>query len=673
MANADLDIVIQAHDEYSAAFNRFKATAAGATASAAASAAGSAQSMDKSWGGALGNMQTAWLKLGAVIAASAWFVAAGEKALEAEVAYNKLRIQVEALGLSYESQRERIEGAINAASKYAIVQDEDVAAVLQQLILHSGNYAGSLSNLNLVYDLAYLKSIAAADAAEIVGKAMGGNTEGLSRLFPELKNVNDLLGENATRSEKAAFNLQFLNEKVAGANSQMVETEVAVKRANAAYEMLHQVVGGLVNAVVVDLFGKLRDTVDALSDLKTSITDVYDAINGDTIAAKQNANAYKEGNDAIMESVFARGKSLAVIAKETKAKSDLRIAEEKAAAKAKKDLESAAKREADNQVASATRIIEVEMATEKLTASKERLLQLDIIAFASQGATTAQLLQYVEVLKKKQQVEAEMADKETRMAAAVAFAELTQSETAMLQSEYDKRQAALVAHNAQMLIEKQKSGATDEETEALHLSMIAQMQAFSLQVNEEYAELSVSINGKMYRMMTTAQAQAFGQMAANLNYLYTESGSKYRLLFEMAKAFAISQTIINTYKDAIAGAAALSGIPVIGPALAMAYKATAIATGLMAVSKIASTQPGSTAGGNLGSSGFSGGGYNGAAAPESLSRKSEEKPTQNITIIINNPLSEQNWEKITQDNIVPAINAAGERNVKISLRAVEAN
>lgn len=44
------------------------------------------------------------------------------------------------------------------------------------------------------------------------------------------------------------------------------------------------------------------------------------------------------------------------------------------------------------------------------------------------------------------------------------------------------------------------------------------------------------------------------------------------------------------------------------------------------------------------------------------------KAPQNITIQIYNPLSEQNWQKIVEDNIVPAINSASERNIAITVK-----
>jgi len=67
----------------------------------------------------------------------------------------------------------------------------------------------------------------------------------------------------------------------------------------------------------------------------------------------------------------------------------------------------------------------------------------------------------------------------------------------------------------------------------------------------------------------------------------------------MYKAIAISQAIIDTYKTAQAGAAALAGIPFVGPALAGMWIATSIATGLMRVNMIRQQKPQSAAHGGV--------------------------------------------------------------------------
>ncbi|MBI5344761.1 MAG: hypothetical protein HZB83_05415 [Deltaproteobacteria bacterium] len=54
--------------------------------------------------------------------------------------------------------------------------------------------------------------------------------------------------------------------------------------------------------------------------------------------------------------------------------------------------------------------------------------------------------------------------------------------------------------------------------------------------------------------------------------------------------------------------------------------------------------------------------------PMSLDSNLPARQNQNITVNIHNPLSDQNWQKIVEDNIVPALNDASNRNVNLVVK-----
>ncbi len=170
-----------------------------------------------------------------------------------------------------------------------------------------------------------------------------------------------------------------------------------------------------------------------------------------------------------------------------------------------------------------------------------------------------------------------------------------------------------------------------------------------------------------------ACAQSASAMLSNtMQNLFIATGSKHRSMFEAMKAFAIAETLIQTYRAAMGAYAALAPIPVVGPALGAAAATAAIAAGLARVEQIRSTDPkgatSSISAGGRANPQYSGGSPGAYPVP---TRLENEGPTQVITIQINNPLSEQNWQKIVEDNIVPAIREAGERNVSLRIRGME--
>lgn len=112
------------------------------------------------------------------------------------------------------------------------------------------------------------------------------------------------------------------------------------------------------------------------------------------------------------------------------------------------------------------------------------------------------------------------------------------------------------------------------------------------------------VDGKVqYQKMSLESMGAFFGMAKGL------MNSHSRAAFEIGKAAAIGETVINTYKSATAAYSAMASIPFVGPALGVAAAAAAIAAGMAQVSAIQST--------GFGGSGAGGGSYGGASSSTS--------------------------------------------------------
>ncbi|MBI2401111.1 MAG: hypothetical protein HYV23_08685 [Deltaproteobacteria bacterium] len=164
-------------------------------------------------------------------------------------------------------------------------------------------------------------------------------------------------------------------------------------------------------------------------------------------------------------------------------------------------------------------------------------------------------------------------------------------------------------------------------------------------------------------------AEAGASLISNtLQNLFIATGSRHRAMFETMKAFAVAETVIQTYRAAQGAFASLAPIPVVGPALGAAAAAAAIAAGLARVEQIKNTRPeGATSSidsGGRANPQYSGGSPGAYPAP---TRVEDARPLQSITVQIYNPLSEQNWQKIVEDNIVPALREAGDRNIAVNI------
>lgn len=95
-----------------------------------------------------------------------------------------------------------------------------------------------------------------------------------------------------------------------------------------------------------------------------------------------------------------------------------------------------------------------------------------------------------------------------------------------------------------------------------------------------------------------AVGDVFGMWSEALGQAFDASGGKIKEFFELQKAFSIVETTIKTYQAAVDAYRAMVGIPVVGPALATAAAAAAIAFGLAQVATISrQTPPGYEKGG----------------------------------------------------------------------------
>lgn len=216
------------------------------------------------------------------------------QSIQAEEAAKKLEIQIKNLGISYGSVADSINVAVQATAKYATVQDEEVRRVLQQLIFITGDLQKAQENLNLVYDLAYLKGISASEAAILIGKALTGNVEMLGRYFPELRNVNESLGENATLSQKASVAIAFFAEKVKGATEEMTDHERKVLRLKKTWQDITQYLGG------VTVFA-LDGLIKRIKGWTIHVLEAYSAGLWLTDALKITENQYKNMRIVISE------------------------------------------------------------------------------------------------------------------------------------------------------------------------------------------------------------------------------------------------------------------------------------------------------------------------------------------------------------------------------------
>lgn len=216
---------------------------------------------------------------------------------------------------------------------------------------------------------------------------------------------------------------------------------------------------------------------------------------------------------------------------------------------------------------------------------------------------------------------------------------------------------------ARLMAFKEYSRTLAEEREKASAAQIA--------IEMSQAEYEVGLDRQKWALRVGQAETAAGAMSNAMQNLYAATGSKHRAMFEAMKAFAIAETVIQTYRAAMGAYAALAPIPVVGPALGAAAAAAAVMAGMARVETIRNTKPGDATG-TVGSSGranpsYSGGSPSAYPVPQ-RSEDADGSGSKTITINIYNPLAEQNWKRLVEDNIIPALKDAGDRNIALTVR-----
>jgi hypothetical protein len=197
-------------------------------------------------------------------------------AKEAEAIWNRLAQAVENVGVSFAEARPEVDAFARAMQDVTTVGDEDFAAILTELITTSGDYAASLREVGTVADLAAAKQIDFKTAAQLVGRAMVGQTGTLTRYGIVVEE-----GQDAMEVLRQTFRGFAANE----ARSM----EGRLKQLNNEWSDFKQAVGDalLVAGGGTSIIESLTTSLKVLTDWINSNTDAFKTF-GDAIAALQD-------------------------------------------------------------------------------------------------------------------------------------------------------------------------------------------------------------------------------------------------------------------------------------------------------------------------------------------------------------------------------------------------
>jgi hypothetical protein len=146
------------------------------------------------------------------------------EAAEAEVVEKRLQFALEASGYAWNSAKQAVDQFANSILETTRFSDEDARRALTDMMLYTNEYAKAETGARLAMDMSIRTGRDLSTTTRLIGMAMTGNVEMLGRYLPQLRNLDAVLGENASMADKAAYALRILQEKFGGTAAKDLDT-----------------------------------------------------------------------------------------------------------------------------------------------------------------------------------------------------------------------------------------------------------------------------------------------------------------------------------------------------------------------------------------------------------------------------------------------------------------
>lgn len=139
-----------------------------------------------------------------------------DEAAEAEQIEKHLQFALDTAGYSWTSAKSAVDQFASSIMETTRYSDEQARQALTDMMMYTNEYAKAETGAKLAMDMSTRTGQDLTTATRLIGMAMTGNVEMLGRYLPQLRNLDSVLGADASMAEKAAYALKTLQDKFGG-------------------------------------------------------------------------------------------------------------------------------------------------------------------------------------------------------------------------------------------------------------------------------------------------------------------------------------------------------------------------------------------------------------------------------------------------------------------------
>ena len=528
---------------------------------------------------------------------------------EFEKSSNRLDAVMKATGGTVGYTREQLEGMAVAMERGTIFSQNEMRDAMSVMTTFKSVQGDTFrQGIELAADMSAVMDQSLKSSVVQLGKALEDPVRGLSALrevgvsfTAQQEQMIKALAESGQKMQAQGIILEALEGQFGGTAGRMKDGIYgAVVATDQAWDRLLVTMGKtapvriLVESSLLSVQTMLDGLNEALEKFNRGILDGPLGAGGklnqpldlpaNQAITEMGTSEIKPQNRAEMEANRLRIKA------ETEAK---RAAEAEARVKRQAELEKAADEEKKQRMTEAT-YLSNQYAKEQVDAIKaqEEAQRRELDAIKTTHEYRVGMMEMIdEVANDRTQAEAEAAARaeeehkkelEWAMQKTQALVTSLSTEKELLTTWYDERFDMI--NNAEAMGLQVTGG-----WQAQRLRLVQHYEEQQTRAHDDAVKKRYGISQVYHRLDLAASQAFFGQIGGMMQ-------SENRKMFEIGKAGAIGETIIQTYRAAQGAYAALAPIPFIGPALGVAAAAAAVVTGMARVQAIRSTSFGGGSG-----------------------------------------------------------------------------
>lgn len=196
-----------------------------------------------------------------------------DAARESELAAARMRTQFDALGLNFETHRAQVERVIEAQSRLAALDDEELSDSFTTILRVTGDVNRSLELNALAADIARARQIDLATAGDLVAKVAGGNIGILSRYGIAIEK-----GADATRALGELQRIFAGQARAYGESNAGAAERAAVAWENAREELgekLMPALAALATYISDEVLPAIEELAEAIGKLARPVREVF--------------------------------------------------------------------------------------------------------------------------------------------------------------------------------------------------------------------------------------------------------------------------------------------------------------------------------------------------------------------------------------------------------------